>query len=339
MRKHSAAIIQHYYGKLPNYFPLWLKSAGCNPQFDFMIFTDCDFSGYKVPGNVHVIHMTFDELRARIAQHLDFPFVCDTAYKACDYRPMYGLIFEDYLADYEFWGTCDPDEIWGDMGRFITPEILDNYSRIYRLGHLQLFRNTEDVRTFALHELPSCPFSYKDIFRTKAHIAYEEKALAAELFSRFTLAGGGGQYWSPDYADVHPYFKQFLVSGHTVPAFRWENGRIFGLSLDGKTGNDTEYLYVHLQKRAMNFTPGLEDEDSFMIVPNEFVKDHELTEDEAKSLMTPDAEYERAMRRKISRSSRGFFGAVKAFLETDSVEKRMVIYRLMCRLLGKKSYI
>ncbi|MBQ6972507.1 MAG: hypothetical protein IJP86_09180 [Synergistaceae bacterium] len=89
----------------------------------------------------------------------------------------------------------------------------------------------------------------------------------------------------------------------------------------------------------MNFTPGLEDEDSFMIVPNEFVKDHELTEDEAKSLMTPDAEYERAMRRKISRSSRGFFGAVKAFLETDSVEKRMVIYRLMCRLLGKKSYI
>ncbi|MBQ6972506.1 MAG: hypothetical protein IJP86_09175 [Synergistaceae bacterium] len=192
MRKHSAAIIQHYYGKLPNYFPLWLKSAGCNPQFDFMIFTDCDFSGYKVPGNVHVIHMTFDELRARIAQHLDFPFVCDTAYKACDYRPMYGLIFEDYLADYEFWGTCDPDEIWGDMGRFITPEILDNYSRIYRLGHLQLFRNTEDVRTFALHELPSCPFSYKDIFRTKAHIAYEEKALAAELFSRFTLAGGGG---------------------------------------------------------------------------------------------------------------------------------------------------
>ena len=91
MKKHSVALIQHYYGTLPNYFPLWLKSAGYNSNFDFMIFTDIDFSGYNVPSNVHVIPMTFDEMKARIARHIDYDFICDTPYQACDYILLYGL--------------------------------------------------------------------------------------------------------------------------------------------------------------------------------------------------------------------------------------------------------
>ena len=298
MRKHSVALIQHYYGKLPNYFPLWLKSAGFNKNFDFIFFTDTDFSGYNVPDNVHVIHMTFDELKARIAEHLDFEFVCDTPYKACDYILMHGLIFQDYLKDYEFWGTCDPDMIWGDMSRFITPDILDKYDRFYRFGHLQFFRNTESVKTFALHELPGWGISYRDVFRTHNHIAFEETILIEHLFSRFADEGDR-QYWSDDYADISPCYRQFLRTRNfnetceAIPAFRWKNGKLLGLSVDGKNGNDIEYLYVHLQKRAMNFTPGLENEDSFMIIPNEFVKDHELMPKETADLMRHDSGYYR----------------------------------------------
>ena len=50
-----------------------------------------------------------------------------------------------------------------------------------------------------------------------------------------------------------------------------------------------------MQKRPMNFTPGLENENSFMIIPNEFVKDHPLTQEEITSFMTPDADYEREL--------------------------------------------
>ena len=40
MNNHSVALILPYYGKLPNYFPLWLRSAVANKNFTFMLFSD-----------------------------------------------------------------------------------------------------------------------------------------------------------------------------------------------------------------------------------------------------------------------------------------------------------
>lgn len=65
--KHKVALILPYFGTLPNYFPLWMKSAGANRDFTFMLFTDADLSGYNVPDNVKVIPMTLDDVRKLIA--------------------------------------------------------------------------------------------------------------------------------------------------------------------------------------------------------------------------------------------------------------------------------
>ena len=189
--RHTAALILPYYGTLPNYFPLWLKSAGANPDFTFMLFTDCDMSGYNVPENVKVIHLTFEGLKKLIAPHLDFPFVLETPYKLCDYKPMYGLIFRDWLEGYDFWGHVDPDIVWGDLGRFITDDLMDNYGRLYRRGHLTLYRNTPDVNGFALHGLPGWNISYRDVYRTGKYAGLDENVLAERLFSRFAYGGGG----------------------------------------------------------------------------------------------------------------------------------------------------
>ncbi|MBQ7562339.1 MAG: hypothetical protein IJS99_11025, partial [Synergistaceae bacterium] len=172
--KYSVALILPYYGTFPNYFPLWLKSAGCNKNFDFFVFTDIDCSCYKIPENVHVVKMTLDEIRERANKHLDFECVLNTPYKLCDYKPLYGLIFQDYLRDYEFWGHVDPDVIWGDMSKFITHEILDKYDRFYRAGHLLFYRNTDKINHFVLHKLPGCVVSYRNIYRTKSDIAIDE---------------------------------------------------------------------------------------------------------------------------------------------------------------------
>ena len=191
-KKHSVALVMPYYGKFPNYFPLWLKSAGKNKDFTFMIFTDEDMSCYNVPDNVHVVHMTFDELKALIAPHLDFNFMLDSPYKLCDYKPLYGLIFQDWLNGYDFWGYCDPDIIWGDMSRFITDEILEKYDRIYRHGHLCMYRNTEQSKTFMLKKVPGWPVSYRDIYRTGTHLGYfDEFRLPENMFSKYADTGGG----------------------------------------------------------------------------------------------------------------------------------------------------
>ena len=197
MNRHSAALILPYYGKFPNWFPMWLKTAGANSSFTFMIFTDIDMSGYNIPDNVHVHAMTLEQIRQRAAKHLDFEPVLNVPYKLCDYKPMYGLIFEDYIAGYDFWGHVDPDVIWGDIGSFVTDELMDRHDRISRWGHFNLYRNTEDIRRFILHKLPGWNISYRDILRTNTYIGLDEQGITARLFNIYahgagTVGGGGG---------------------------------------------------------------------------------------------------------------------------------------------------
>ena len=44
----------------------------------------------------------------------------NSPYKLCDYKPVYGLIFDEDLQDYDFWGHCDVDLIFGDIRKFIN---------------------------------------------------------------------------------------------------------------------------------------------------------------------------------------------------------------------------
>ena len=335
MNKHSVAIILTYYGKFPNYFPLWLKSAGANPSFTFMVFTDIDTSGYNIPPNVHFHAMTIEEIRQRAAKHLDFEPVLTVPRKLCDYKILYGVIFEDYISGYDFWGLCDCDLIWGDMGKFITDDLLDKYGRLYRNGHLQLFRNTEAVRNFAIHELPYWNISYRDILRTKRYIGLDEYALPTNLFSNFAGVGGG-QYYSSNFADIRPEIKNFCLiqSNRFFPAVRWKNGKLFVLAIDGNPDRNVEFLYLHIQKRALKFTPGLENEDSFMLIPNEFVKDHELTQDEIQRLMTPDEEYAQEWRKRIAKK-RSLLTRIRNFFVGDTAEKIFHIKARWNTLLGR----
>lgn len=191
MKSYSVALILPYYGKLPNYFPLWLKSAGSNENFTFMIFSDEDFSCYDIPKNVRVNYMTFDELKSHIAPHLDFEFVLSTPYKLCDYKPLYGLIFHDWLKGYDFWGHVDPDIIWGNMNRFITDDMLTKYDRLYRNGHLVIYRNNDVVNEFVLNELPGRNISYRDVYKTVNYVGLDESDFTADLFAEITDGGGG----------------------------------------------------------------------------------------------------------------------------------------------------
>ena len=56
-----------YFGKMPNYFPLFLKSCKANLEFDFLVFTD-DKSKFDYPENVQVVYMTFSEMKEKIQE-------------------------------------------------------------------------------------------------------------------------------------------------------------------------------------------------------------------------------------------------------------------------------
>ena len=145
-------------------------------------------------------------------------------------------------------------------------------------------------------------------------------------------------YYSPDFADIHIMFKEFKgweQDAPVIPAFRWKDGKIFALAVGGRAGNNVEQLYVHLQKRAMKFTAGLENESSFMIIPNEFVSDHQLTQEEILSLMRPSPEYELEQRLKFSRKMT-ILERIRLFCSYDTAYKVIRIKTLWNHLLGRK---
>ncbi len=87
----------------------------------------------------------------------------------------------------------------------------------------------------------------------------------------------------------------------------------------------------------MIFPAELENNNSFMIIPNEFVKDRTLTQEEITALMTPDPEYLKAFMAKYMRK-RNIFQRIRHFLAGDRAEKIMIIKILWNNLLGRRLY-
>lgn len=120
-----------------NYFNLFLKSCAHNKEFNWLIFTD-DKTEYNYPENVKVQYCKFVDVDKLIYDKLGFHIY--KPYKLCDYRPAYGYIFSSYIKEYQMWGYCDNDLIFGNLSKWITNDIINQYDKIGILGHLTLIK-------------------------------------------------------------------------------------------------------------------------------------------------------------------------------------------------------
>jgi len=58
---------------------------------------------------------------------LGFEVDIESEYKLCDFKPAYGLIFSEHFKDYDFWGYCDIDIIFGNIRAYMTDVLLNEY--------------------------------------------------------------------------------------------------------------------------------------------------------------------------------------------------------------------
>lgn len=91
------AIIVCWFGKLPEYFKMWEYSCSKNQDYDFLFFTDHPQS-YKFK-NIKFIKFSLNDFNKLATEKLNVEINVKKPYKLCDFRPAYGLIFEDYLKD------------------------------------------------------------------------------------------------------------------------------------------------------------------------------------------------------------------------------------------------
>lgn len=136
----KCVFILPYFGNYPNYFQLFINSCGKNESFDWFIFTDCN-QQLTVPTNVHIFKTSLQEINKRANEKFGFEVSMSNPYKLCDYKPAYGFIFEDLISEYEYWGHCDCDLIFGNLEKLLLPLLNEHYDKLFAAGHLTIYKN------------------------------------------------------------------------------------------------------------------------------------------------------------------------------------------------------
>ena len=175
---NEICIIGVYFGKFHNYFNLWMNSAAKNDSIDFLIVTDQIVEQKFV--NIKTLNISFDETRKLIERKLDRKVKLKKPYKLCDFKPAYGYIFSDYIKEYQYWGHCDFDLIWGDLRGFLNEYKYDQYDRFLERGHLTLYRNTKRINSLFKVKVNGEP-GYRTIFSNGHNYLFDEGSILEKI--------------------------------------------------------------------------------------------------------------------------------------------------------------
>ena len=284
MSKYKIAFIVPYFGKMNNYFDLWLTSCKNNPTIDWIIFTDDKYK-YKYPPNVKVHYITFEEMKNKVQSKFDFKISLSSPYKLCDYRVTYGEVFEEYLQEYDFWGYCDTDTIWGNIRKFITDDILEEYDKVLDSGHFSIYKNNYTLNTAYKRLTCENCYNYKEVFTNDDSYAFDEWGKNKGI-NRLLLDNGFKIYYHKilfadinirTYSLINTRENYGLIEDQKIEkrkkyiAYEYKNGELIQNCIINNELIKHEELYIHLQKRPMK-KDVINYSESFVIIPpNKFI--------------------------------------------------------------------
>lgn len=242
----KVCIITVYFGKLPNTFPLWMKSAQCNKTVDFLVVTDQNVD--CAAPNIRIVNMSFDHCRKLIALKLDMEVCITRPYKLCDFKPVYGVIFNDYLTAYDYWGHCDLDMVFGNLINFFEEYELWKYDKFLSEGHLALYRNSSVCNNY--YKLKGSYYGYEQVFSDERNFVYDEgnKINGIYAYNGFPL------FNKRVYANINPSLKRFQccrLKNYPYQVFAYEEGEIVRYYLYRGEVKSEKFMYIHLLKRRM----------------------------------------------------------------------------------------
>lgn len=258
-RQQRIALVTVWFGEWPFWMPAFLVSCAKNPTVDWLIFSNAAPPA-NLPANVKVLPMTMEAFNTRATQTLgiEVNVLEDYAYKLCDLKITYGRIFEQELCEYDFWGCCDMDIVWGNIRRFMVSTLLARYdiitSRPHRIaGHFCLFRNTPEI-TELFRGIPNIE---QHILANRESRQTDENDLT-EILTRATQSALNAFRIRITQGKKPPrvYWEQMLAPNgrHQLRlledktlSMRWRNGRVYD-------ADDAEMMYLHFHKirKTMN---------------------------------------------------------------------------------------
>ncbi len=276
-----------YFGKFPGHFQLWLDSCATNKEIDWLILTD-DSSEYNFPENVKIRYTTLVDLKDLFQKKIDFPIALSTIKKLGDYKPLFGFFFEEEIKEYEFWGHIDlADEIYGDIRKFITDEIMEKHDKIMLFGHMSLYRNTPEVNRRFMADSGE-KFNYKSIFSSEEFYNFEEiaKGSIGAIYKYNGWKIGRLEHKIADLRCVTYDFQfgvwsddltNYTVSDKRPAIFSREGNSVYCYYLKNNDVCKEEFIYVHFKRRKMPGYEAVNGEDRYLMLPSGFEKFQEVT--------------------------------------------------------------
>jgi hypothetical protein len=246
-QEKSIAVLICYYGNFPWYFAYFLESCKFNPTVNFIIITDNLAEDFSLPENILFVPSTLDGFNSLASQKLGLNTNIITPYKICDFKPAFGLIFEDLIEEYDFWGHGDIDVIFGNIRGFITEDLLSRYDLIsirpdWMPGCFLLFKNEQKMIN-----LFSQSKDYRRVFTVAEYLNFDETSFGHQYFYE-------GKTYDKVKTEVEsmlhvvkrleqtgsikPYFDLFMIEG--LPGrMKWQQGALV-------YNNKYEILLFHL---------------------------------------------------------------------------------------------
>ncbi len=212
-------LIRPWFGPLPEWIDRYHSQAARLGRygFDFLIVND---------------HESF-KVRCREKLGVDVAAVPGTR-KASDFCPALGLLFEEELQSYDFWGHADLDCVFGRLDRFVSDDFLAGCDVFGNdpdaiCGPFSLYRNSDQTRKLFLdHE------DWRTCFEDEQLWGFDEIQ-----FSKTVRASGlrfRSAFWQSH--DAQP--------GHRVPQLQLLDD---GTLMDLAANRETMMFHFHLYRK------------------------------------------------------------------------------------------
>ena len=298
------AIIHAWFGSFPNYFNLWLNSCRRNKTIDFYILTDEDIDGGE---NIFPVKTTLANLKDQFESYLGYKISLEKPYKLCDYKIIFHTAIPDIERNYDFWGFCDCDLIFGNIRKFVTDEVLAKFQYIGVLGHFHLQKTNYQLFNRLLRQSRTLEgYTCRDVFTSPHNYIIDELPYGIprqvldecpeEAYSLFfsdhrcfespndTIPGFIDSFNNAD--ELGNRYKGCIFDRYSKDIdcwkrnsgsrnkkwifYKYDKGILKCCFWENDCYEETEILYVHLFRRKMNVLID-ETSESYNIIPNKFI--------------------------------------------------------------------
>jgi hypothetical protein len=113
-----------------------------------LLITDADAPA-NLPKNIHFFKLSLADFRGLVNDKFGVTATVNSGYKLCDFRPFYGILFQDYLQGYDFWGHCDMGLVLANVLEYLPQEALNcdivSVRKEWVSGSFSLYKNSTEV--------------------------------------------------------------------------------------------------------------------------------------------------------------------------------------------------